>query len=168
MVQLSSITGVSPLHPPLSWIVILLVSLLHSSLAWADYEMLDVALAPSVQNREPVEAFSPSAHCEKDKNGKTGKTAIPTIDSSETDKVFFWTRLSSATEGKIRHAWHLQKDEGWEVIAEVDLSIRTSSSYRMWSSKTLRPDLHIGEWMIVVSPADQPERILCITRFSIQ
>ena len=165
MVPLVPITGVSPLHPRLAWIFFLIVSLFHSAPAWADYEMLDVALAPSVQNREPIESFSPSAHCEKDKNGKT---AIPTIDSSETNQVFFWTRLSSSTDGKIRHAWHLQKDEGWQVIAEVDLSIRASSSYRMWSSKTLRPDLHIGEWMIVVSPADQPEQILCISRFSIQ
>ena len=165
MIQSSPITGVSPLLPRLDWIFFLMAFLLPSSFAWADYEMLDVALAPSVQNREPIESFSPSAHCEKDKNGKT---AIPTIDSSVTDKVFFWSRLSSSTEGKIRHAWHLQKDEGWEVIAKVDLRIRASSSYRMWSSKTLRPDLHIGEWMIVVSPADQPEQILCITRFSIQ
>ena len=165
MVSLSPITGVSPLRPRLAWTFILLIFIFHSAPARADYEMLDVALAPSVQNREPIESFSPSAHCEKDKNGKT---AIPTIDSSVTDQVFFWTRLSSSTEGKIRHAWHLQTDEGWEVIAKVDLRIRASSSYRMWSSKTLRPDLHIGEWMIVVSPADQPEQILCITRFSIQ
>ena len=109
--------------PRLTRIVLLIIFLVPSASAWADYDMLDVALAPSVQNREPIEPFSPSAHCEKDKNGKT---AIPTIDSSETDRVFFWTRLSSSTEGKIRHAWHLQKDEGWEVIAEVDLRIRAS------------------------------------------
>ena len=165
MVPIHSSSEVFPLPTSLTLIITLICILFLSTPALADYEMLEVALASSIQNREPIEPFSPSAHCEKDKDGKT---AIPTIDSSETDRVFFWTRLSSSTAGKIRHTWHLQKDEGWQVIAEVDLSIRASSSYRMWSSKSLRPDLHIGEWMIVVSPTVQPERILCITRFSIQ
>ena len=139
--------------------------ILYAVPVWAEYEVLEVTLARSVQDRHPVESITPPAHCEKDKNGQG---SIPVIDSSVTEQVFFWTRIASTEDGTIRHVWHQQIDESWEPIAEVDLTIRPSSSYRMWSSKSLLPNLHIGEWMIVVSPSDQPEQILCITRFSIK
>lgn len=139
--------------------------LLYSAPVWAEYDVLEVALAHSIQDRQPFQPTTPAAFCEKD---KSEQSAIPVIDSSDTEKIFFWTRIAATTEGTIRHAWHQQRDDGWGMIAEVDLSIKPSSGYRIWSSKTLRPDLHIGEWMIVVSPSDQPEQILCITRFSIK
>ena len=152
--------------PSIFFLIFSLLSfLLFSAPVWAEYEVLEVALAHSIQDRQPFEPTTPAVFCEKDKNEQS---AIPVVDSSVTEKIFFWTRIASTEDGSIRHAWHQQIDESWEPIAEVDLTIRPSSSYRMWSSKSLLPNLHIGEWMIVVSPSDQPEQILCITRFSIK
>lgn len=129
------------------------------------FEVLEVALAHAVQDREPVDPFSPPAHCEKDGNGSG---SVPVIDASITDQVVFWTKIASSSDGTIRHVWHHEVEGHWATATEVDLSIRPSPGYRMWSSKSLFPELHVGEWMIVVSPADDPNLILCITRFQVQ
>ena len=146
-------------------LMILGCSLLSSTESWADFEVLDVSLAASIQNREPTDPVSPPAHCEKDKNGQAD---LPVIDSLIQPKVFFWTRIASDSDGSIRHTWHQQAEGGWETVSEVDLPIRPSSGYRMWSSKALHSGHQVGDWMIVVAPSNEPEHILCITRFSVK
>ncbi|MDH5429598.1 MAG: DUF2914 domain-containing protein [Nitrospirota bacterium] len=124
-----------------------------------------VVLAKGVTNRNPEGIFSPPAYCEKDNNEQA---AIPIVKTSQTSLVMLWTKVMATTAGKLRHSWHHQIDGIWTKVSEVNLSIRPSSGYRMWSLKSLKPKVHVGEWMVVVSPTNQPEKILCITRFTVQ
>ncbi|GJL65794.1 MAG: hypothetical protein NPIRA05_07650 [Nitrospirales bacterium] len=140
-------------------------SVLHSAQAWADFEVLEVSLTSSIQNREPAAPVSPAVHCEKDKNGQSD---LPVVNSLARPKIFFWTRIASSSKGVIRHTWHQHLEDGWETIAEVNLPIKPSPGYRMWSSKALHRGNPIGDWMIVVAPSHDPERVLCITRFSVK
>ena len=146
-------------------LLILGSTLFSTADCWADFEMLDISLTGIVNNREPRDPVSPPAYCEKDKNGKG---ELPEIDSVTRPKIFFWTRIASSSEGTIRHTWHQRVNNTWVMISQVDLSIKPSSGYRMWSSKDFRRGNPIGDWMIVVASARDPEHILCITRFSVK
>ena len=141
--------------------MLLLVTSVHAE---TDFQVKKVIIAKSVANRNPEGIFSPSAYCEKDKNGQA---AIPIVKTSQTSKVIFWTKVAATTKGTLRHSWHHQIEGTWTKVSEVNLSIRPSSGYRMWSLKSLKPEIHLGEWMIVVAPSNTPEEILCITRFTV-
>ncbi|GJL57501.1 MAG: hypothetical protein NPIRA03_03580 [Nitrospirales bacterium] len=134
-------------------------------LAQADFVVKTVVLSKEVNKRDPQGKFLPPAYCEKDKNGHA---AIPVVQTSQTSQVIFWTKIEATTTGMIRHSWHLKTDGTWTKISEVDIPIRPSPGYRMWSMKSLHPDLHTGEWMIVVAPSKEPNRILCIARFTVK
>ncbi len=129
------------------------------------FHVQKVVIAKAVTNRNPQGIFTPSAYCEKDKNGQA---AIPIVKASGTPKVYFWTQVASKKRGTLRHSWHHQIEGTWTKVAEVTLSIRPSPGYRMWSLKSLKPEIHKGEWMIVVAPTHSPEKIICITRFTVQ
>ena len=134
-------------------------------LAQADFLVKNVALSKAVNQRNPQGIFLPPAYCEKDKNGQA---AIPVVQTSQTSHVVFWTKIEATTIGTIRHSWHHKTDGTWTKISEVDIPIQPSPGYRMWSMKSLHPDLHTGEWMIVVAPLKEPDRILCIARFTVK
>lgn len=140
-------------------------SLFSLELAWADQEVLAIALAPKIQNRQPVSPFTPPAHCEKDQNGQG---SVPVINVSVTGKVYFWTRITSTSWGKIRHTWHQEIKGHWQKRSYVDLQVRPSGSFRTWSKKTIVPQRHVGNWMIVVAPSNDPDHILCISRFIVK
>ena len=133
--------------------------------AESDFHVEKVVLSKDVANRNPEGVFGPPAYCEKDKNGQA---AIPVVKTSQTSKVVLWTKVVATTNGTLRHSWHHQVDGIWTKVSEVNLSIRPSLGYRMWSLKSLKPTIHAGEWMVVVAPSKEPERILCITRFRVQ
>ncbi len=146
--------------------IVLWISLtLASALAETGFLVEQVVLSKEVHNRNPQGMFSHPAYCEKDKNGQA---AIPVVQTSKTSQVVLWIKVKATTKGKIRHSWHHQTNGVWTKISEVNIPIRPSSGYRMWSIKTLRPHLHTGEWMIVVAPSSEPDRILCITRFTVK
>ncbi|MEO6203342.1 MAG: DUF2914 domain-containing protein [Nitrospirales bacterium] len=134
-------------------------------LAQADFLVKTVVLSKEVNKRNPQGIFRPPAYCEKDKNGQA---AIPVVQTSQTSQVIFWTKIEATTTGKIRHSWHHKINGTWTKISEVNISIQPSPGYRMWSMKSLLADLHTGEWMIVVAPSKEPDRILCITRFTVK
>ena len=133
--------------------------------AESDSHVEKVVLSKDVANRNPEGIFSPPAYCEKDKNGQA---AIPVVKTSQTSLVMLWTKVAATTKGTLRHSWHHQIDGTWTKVSEVNLSIRPSSGYRMWSLKSLKPEVHTGEWMVVVAPSNKPEEILCITRFTVK
>jgi hypothetical protein len=133
--------------------------------AESDFHVEKVVLSKNVTNRNPEGIFSPPAYCEKDKNGQA---AIPIVKTSQTSKVILWIKVAATTNGTLRHSWHHQIDGIWTMVSEVNLSIRRSAGYRMWSLKSLKPKIHAGEWMVVVAPSNKPEKILCITRFTVQ
>lgn len=142
--------------------MLLLVNSVHAE---TGFQVEKVVISKHVANRNPEGIFSPSAYCEKDKKGQA---AIPIVKTSLTSKVFFWTKVAAATKGTLRHSWHHQIEGTWTKVSEVNLSIRPSPGYRMWSVKSLKPEIHTGEWMVVVAPSNTPEEILCITRFTVQ
>ena len=142
-----------------------IILLISSVYAEPNFQVEKVIIAKDVINRNPEGIFSPPAYCEKDKNGQA---AIPIVRTSQTSFVMFWTKVVATTKGVLRHSWHHQIEGTWKKVSEVNLSIRPSSGYRMWSMKSLKPEIHNGEWMVVVAPSNQPEKILCITRFTVQ
>ena len=134
---------------------------------WADsdFTVQKVILAQDIADRNPEKIFSPPAYCEKD---TTGKAAIPIVHASHTSQIVLWTKVESTVTGSIRHTWHHQVNGTWQRVSSVDLGIRPSFGYRTWSLHFLRPGQDEGEWMVVLAPSKEPNRILCITRFSVQ
>ncbi|HNP28226.1 MAG TPA: DUF2914 domain-containing protein [Nitrospirales bacterium] len=144
---------------------LLLGLMITPALAQSDFFVKKVVLSEEVKNRTPEGIFKPPAYCEKDKNGQA---AIPVVQTSQTSQVMFWTKVEATTKGKIRHSWHHKTDGKWTKISEVNIPIQPSPGYRMWSMKSLHPGIHTGEWMIVVAPSKEPDRILCIARFTVK
>jgi hypothetical protein len=147
-----------------AFISIGILLLVTSVRAESDFQVKQVIIAKTVTNRNPEGIFTPPAYCEKDKNGQA---AIPVVKTAQTSKVVFWAKVAAKRKGTLRHSWHHQIEGTWTKVSEVNLSIRPSSGYRMWSLKSLKPEIHLGEWMIVVAPSNTPEEILCITRFTV-
>lgn len=156
------VTGYFIVICALSMVLPMTLGLVHAE---SDFQIKKVVFSKDVTDRNPKGVFSPPAYCEKDKNGQA---AIPIVKTSQTSKVIFWTKVAAAINGTIRHSWHHQIDGTWEMVSEVNIPIRPSSGYRMWSLKSLKPEIHTGEWMVVVAPSNEPEQILCITRFTVQ
>jgi hypothetical protein len=147
-------------------VVFLIVWCLNSlTPAWAGQELLGIALAPKIRNRQPVKPFFPPARCEKDQKGEG---SIPIVGVSRTRKVYFWTRMASTSWVKIRHSWHQKIKGQWKLLSFVDLKVGRSASYRTWSKKTMAPQRDAGNWMIVVAPSSNPDHILCISRFVVK
>jgi hypothetical protein len=143
----------------------LLMTFIPLTYAESDFSVEKVVISQNVTKRNPVGIFSPPAYCEKD---TSGQAAIPVVKTSKTSQVFLWTKVAATTKGKLRHSWHHQVDGTWRMVSEVNLSIYPSSGYRTWSVKSLNPAIHTGEWMVVIAPSNSPEKILCITRFTVQ
>ncbi|RMH31941.1 MAG: DUF2914 domain-containing protein [Nitrospirae bacterium] len=153
--------------PIVSFLIVSVLALLIllPQLASAELAVVDIALAEAVQDRNPVDPITPPAVCEKD---KAPDSTVPVVDSMLVPQIFFWTRIASDSDATVLHSWHHKENDQWVLVAEVDFQIHPSSGYRVWSSKLLDPALHTGEWMIVVAPADQPDHVLCITRFTVK
>ena len=137
----------------------------HSASISEDMSVIDLALAGDVQDREPVGPVEPSVSCEKD---KTASQPLPVVDSTTSERIFFWNRVKSSVEGTLRHTWMMKRDQGWEPMAKVELRIGESPAYRVWSSKQLDRTLHLGEWMVEVSSAEDPGQVLCLIRFQVE
>ena len=128
--------------------------------------VVGVAMAEDIQGREPVGSVTPSISCEK---GKKSQVALPVVNSTTSPRVFFWNRVQSSTAGTLRHTWLMKRDQGgWEPMAKVDLRISQSPGYRTWSSKQFDRSLHLGEWMVQVSKADDTSEVLCLSRFRVE
>ena len=129
--------------------------------------VLNVALAESVQNREPVGSVNPAVSCETKKKS-TSKAATPVVDTAVNGQVYFWNTVQAPTDGKLRHTWLMKKNNEWQPMAKIDLRIGKSNSYRTWSSKKFDPSWHRGEWRIEVANADNTNEVLCESHFRVQ
>ncbi|MEC9005511.1 MAG: DUF2914 domain-containing protein [Nitrospirota bacterium] len=145
--------------------LIIFTILVITSLCWAEPELLEIALARNIKNRNPISPHSPIVSCEKNRNHDAH---LPIINASTDDKVVFWNRVMAKSPATFHHIWHKKTSDGWKNIAHVSLKVRKSSSFRTWSTKTIYPGLHIGEWMIVVSVDNDLKNVLCIVRFIIK
>lgn len=143
----------------------MMIMFIPTAYAESEFHVEKIVISKKVTNRNPEGIFSPPAYCEKD---TTGQAAIPVVKTSKTSQVVLWAKVAATTRGTLRHSWHHQINGTWTKVSEVNLSIYPSSGYRMWSLKSLKPEIHTGEWMVVIAPSNAPEKILCITRFTVQ
>ena len=73
-------------------------------------EVVDVALAACVSEREPVGAFVPAAECQAN---TPPAYRVPAVDSQAYHGVYVWTkdrRLAQA--GEIHHRYYMETDAG--------------------------------------------------------
>ena len=144
---------------------IVLAILMVESPSWGEPQLLEISLARNIKNLLPVRPHSPVVSCEKDRNHEID---LPIINSEKDDQVVFWNRIMAKSPVTFHHTWHKKTADGWKRMAHVSLKVRESSSFRTWSKKTIRPRLHIGEWMIVVSADNDLQDVLCIVRFIVK
>ncbi len=64
-----------------------------------------------------------------------------------TEQVYFFTELSNLTGQVVVHSWEYQG----ETMAEVRFKV-SGPRWRVWSSKTLTPEMH-GSWTVLVMNA---------------
>jgi len=127
-------------------------------------EILEVALARDVVDREPVDVFDPPGFC-----GRTEgrEDMVPVIHSKTDTKVYLWVKVESPVAGTLRHSWY-KAGMGWEKMAEINLKIQKSPGFRTWSYKNIIPGVHNGKWMVVISTASDPEIALCKVDFEVK
>lgn len=127
-------------------------------------EILEVALARDIVSREPVDVFDPPGFC-----GRTEgrEDMVPVVHSKTDTIVYLWVKVESPVAGTLRHSWY-KAGMGWEKMAEINLKIQKSPSFRTWSSKKIIPGVHNGKWMVVISTASDPEIALCKVDFEIK
>lgn len=167
-----------------------LIMALLTSVAEAEPQIIDIALATNIDGRQPLGIFSPPGTC---RNIDNPPTNIPVIDSRIHRKVFVWTKVKSSDSFVLRHAYykdgiefktqrtltpHIDKvmqiiDEikvglGWKNIANVELKIDESSGWRTWSSKEIDPIIHEGNWRVEITPTNDDENILCVVHFKVE
>ncbi len=123
-----------------------------------------VAFAEDVEDREPINALSPSATCE---SGQGGGSKVPVFDSSSGDTIYFWSKVQTSSSGLLRHTWYMNKDNAWTMAADIELNFVKSPGFRTWSSKTIVPSLHAGNWKVEVSSGDDPDTVLCSAKFRV-
>jgi hypothetical protein len=94
----------------------------------ATLEVVEIAIAKGIENREPVEVGDTFAY---------------------TERLWCYTKIKGGQEGdSIVHRWK----KGDEVIAEVNLSVN-SSPWRTYSSKAIMQDW-TGNWSVEVLQGD--------------
>lgn len=126
-----------------------------------EQRLVELMFAPDVINRGPVEPFQPGGYCEKE----SGIAApAPVIDSTTERRVSFWNQFESTATGVVRHTWF--KDDVQQ--AEVELEVGASPRWRTWSSKRILPQVHAGDWKVVVSTTGDPPESLCVAPFVVK
>lgn len=154
-------------RPSRTFLILLAVGGLTAvtSPAFAELAIDQVALATTIENREPASPLAPAAFCEKD---NAGGDSLPVLHTDTLSTVYFWTRVQATEPGLLRHTWMQKGEAGWEQMAQISLNIAASPGYRTWSSKQIDPSLHRGEWMVQVTANDRPDLVLCLARFRVE
>ena len=147
-------------------VMIVLGALMWASIAGAA-EVVDVALAASVSEREPVGPFVPAAECQA---STPPAYRVPVVDSQAFHGVYVWTKIAAAQAGEIHHRYYMETDEGFTVAANVVLSVDPAEGYRTWSAKTISPlsTLHQGMWKVDIMEIGDADRVLCTIYFNVE
>ena len=147
-------------------ILILLGALLWINVAGAA-EVVDVALAASVSEREPVGAFTPAAQCRTSTPPAYG---VPVVDSQAYHGVYVWTKIAASQAREIHHRYYTGTEEGFTVAANVVLSVDPADGYRTWSAKSISPwaSMHQGTWKVDVVEIGGADRVLCSIYFIVE
>lgn len=131
-------------------------------------EVLEVALAAGVAEREPSRKASPPGQCRE-----WGKAQTPRIDPVRHPAIVLWTRLQSAAPLDLVHTYYrAAASEGhevvWQEVTAVTLPIGRSPGWRTWSQKTLAWDAErrlTGTWKVAITLAAVPDTVLCTVEF---
>jgi hypothetical protein len=132
-------------------------------------EVLEVALAAGMSEREPDRPFLPPGPCRE-----WDWVQTPRIDPTRHPSIVIWTRIKSATPLELVHTYYRasldseKQEMGWQEVAAVTLPIGRSSSWRTWSEKTLTQDtdrMLEGTWKVDITIAALPDTVLCTVHF---
>ncbi|MDH3601638.1 MAG: hypothetical protein OEU26_18665 [Candidatus Tectomicrobia bacterium] len=146
----------------------ILVLLCGDARASAVVEVLEVALAASVVEREPDRKFSPPGHC-----SESGTDRPPRIDPTQHPSIVLWTRVKAATPLVLAHTYYRAfpqetQETAWQGARTVTLPVSISPSWRTWSQKTLAWDTgHMlrGTLKVEVTASAVPDAVLCTVYF---
>lgn len=147
-------------------LMIVLGALLWANVAGAA-EVVDVALAASVSEREPVGAFTPPATCQ---TSTPPADRVPVIDSRAYHGVYVWTKIAASESREIHHRYYTETEAGAVVAANIVLSIDAADGYRTWSSKSISPraTMHRGMWKVDILEIGDTDRVLCTIYFTVE
>ena len=147
-------------------LLMVLGALLWANIAGAA-EVVDVALAAGVSEREPVGAFAPAAEC---RTSTPPAYRVPVVDSQAYHGVYVWTKIAAAQAGEIHHRYYMETDEGFTVAANVVLSVDPAHGYRTWSAKSISPrsTVHQGMWKVDIMEIGDADRVLCTIYFNVE
>ena len=147
-------------------LMMVLGALLWANIAGAA-EVIDVALAANVSDREPVGAFAPAAECQ---TSTPLAYRIPVVDSQAYHGVYVWTKIAASQPREIHHRYYMETDEGFTVAANIVLSVEPAAGYRTWSAKSISPQVptHQGMWKVDVVEIGDADRVLCTVYFSVE
>mgnify|MGYP003982670707 CR=1 FL=1 len=91
--------------------------------------LVEVVVCHGIEAREPV--------------------GIGSVFSAGDGRIYCFTRIKSTQPAEIKHIW----TKNGANVAEVNLKIGVSSSWRTFSSKLIRP-VDTGQWTVEVVTAD--------------
>ena len=146
-------------------LMMVLVALLWANVAGAA-DVVDVALAASVSERQPVGAFTPAATCQ---TSTPPAYRVPVVDSQAFHGVYVWTKIAASESREIHHRYHMETGDGFTVAANVVLSVEPAEGYRTWSAKTIsRSSMHQGMWKVDILDVGDTDQVLCTIYFSVE
>lgn len=130
-------------------------------------EVVDVALAASVSEREPIGAFAPAAACQAD---TPPANRVPVVDSQAYHGVYVWTKIAASQPREIHHRYYMETEEGFSVAANIVLSVEPAEGYRTWSAKSIsrRASMHQGMWKVEIVEMGDADRVLCSIYFNVE
>lgn len=147
---------------------VILVLLCSGTRANAVVDVLEVALAAGVVEREPDRKFSPQGHCEE-----WGEAPALRIDPTHYPSIILWTRIKTVAPLVLVHTYYIasaqETQEGdWQELLTVTLPVDISPSWRTWSQKTLAWDsghMLSGALKAEVTASAAPDTVLCTIYF---
>lgn len=147
-------------------LMIVLGALLWANIAGAA-EVVDVALAASVSEREPVGAFTPAASCQ---TATPPAHRVPVVDSQAYHGVYVWTKIAASQAREIHHRYYMETEEGFTIGANIVLSVEPADGYRTWSAKSISPRVprHQGMWRVDIMEIGDADRVLCSIFFTVE
>ena len=145
--------------------MVVLGALLWANIAGAA-EVVDVALAANVSDREPVGAFTPAAACQ---TSAPPAHRVPVVDSQAFHGVYLWTKIAATQSGEIHHRYYKESAGVFSMTTDIALSVDPATGWRTWSAKSiLRSSMHRGMWRADVVEAGEAERVLCSVFFTVE
>lgn len=152
--------------------------------------VLNLALTDRVENRQPGDRIMSGQDCD-------GTVAGPATEvRASAGEIFFWTEVANPDGGshQLMHVYHrkgvrgrlrqshrpltdgevkllgaIGEGPGWRRVASVVLEVRPGvRRWRTWSSRTIHPEVDLGDWRVEVHARGRPDDpVVCAVRFRV-